>query len=110
MAGHHECDDDLFRLLNVIYGAAKRANYVFLSFGVFDMGLPLFIAVFLVVGMSCVAEPAKSTARQPITVEFAVSESANVMDLAGPWEVFQDAHDWKGFRLVIVSDKKGLCI
>ena len=71
------------------------------------MGLPLSIVVFLFVGMSCVAEPAKSTAHQPITVEFAVSESANVMDLAGPWEVFQDAHDWKGFRLVIVSDKKG---
>ena len=51
----------------------------------------------------------------PITVEFVVTDSANVMDIAGAWEVFQDTQvpergasqdDQYPFRLYIVSDKK----
>ena len=53
------------------------------------------------------AERLPLPANAPVTVEFAVSDMGNVMDLAGAWEVFQDAHDGNGFRLLIVSDKKG---
>jgi transcriptional regulator GlxA family with amidase domain len=54
-------------------------------------------------------------AHGPITVLFVVTDSANVMDIAGAWEVFQDTmvpsrgsslDDQMPFRLYIVSDKK----
>jgi len=53
------------------------------------------------------AEPAG-----PVTVVFTVSDMANVMDIAGAWEVFQDTADDSGngrFRLLIVAkDRKPL--
>jgi transcriptional regulator GlxA family with amidase domain len=52
---------------------------------------------------------ADQTAPPPkqMKVAFAVSEGANVIDLAGPWEVFQDtmAGDRMGFELFTVSEK-----
>ncbi|HTS84723.1 MAG TPA: DJ-1/PfpI family protein [Usitatibacter sp.] len=51
-----------------------------------------------------------SFAAQPIPVAFVITESANVIDFAGPWEVFQDAAipgtEDPGFRLYTVSDKR----
>ena len=35
--------------------------------------------------------PLKPPAKGPINVAFVISEGANVMDIAGPWEVFSDA-------------------
>ncbi len=37
------------------------------------------------------AAPLRPPALRPIRVAFAISESSNVIDMAGPWEVFQDA-------------------
>ena len=37
-------------------------------------------------------EPLTPPARGKIRVAFAVAQNTNVMDLAGPWEVFQDVH------------------
>lgn len=34
----------------------------------------------------------KAPANEHIKVAFAINENANVMDIAGPWEVFQDVH------------------
>jgi len=44
----------------------------------------------------------------PVSVAFVLTEGANVMDFAGPWEVFQDAaaDDHSGFDLYTVSDSK----
>ena len=50
-----------------------------------------------------------------IPVAFVVTDGANVMDIAGAWEVFQDTHvpsrgssmdDQMAFRLFVVSEKK----
>lgn len=48
--------------------------------------------------------PAAATARR--NVAFAISDNANVMDMAGPWEVFQDAavDGDGGFSLYHVSE------
>ena len=35
--------------------------------------------------------PLKPPAKGPINVAFVISEGADVMDIAGPWEVFSDA-------------------
>ncbi len=46
---------------------------------------------------------------QPVTVVFTVSDMANVMDIAGSWEVFQDVADDKGqplYRLIVVANTK----
>jgi len=54
------------------------------------------------------ANPATPPAA-PSDVAFIVTEGANVMDFAGPWEVFQDATGPDGgnaFRLYTVSDAK----
>jgi transcriptional regulator GlxA family with amidase domain len=40
----------------------------------------------------------------PINVAFLVSAGSNVIDMAGPWEVFQDAVAEPGFRLFTVAD------
>ena len=64
-------------------------------------------ALCLAAGPALAADHLPLPKQGPVTVEFAVSENANVMDLAGAWETFQDAHDGQGFRLLIVSDKKG---
>jgi len=49
-------------------------------------------------------------ANGPIAVAFVVTASANVIDFAGPWEVFQDAavpgSDTPAFRLYTVSDSR----
>jgi transcriptional regulator GlxA family with amidase domain len=39
-----------------------------------------------------------------IQVAFLVSEGSNVIDMAGPWEVFQDVPARPGFRLFTVAD------
>lgn len=67
-----------------------------------------FIALDVLVAIPAfAAERLPLPEKGPVTVEFAISDMANVIDLAGAWEVFQDAHEEKGFRLLIVSDKKG---
>jgi transcriptional regulator GlxA family with amidase domain len=68
------------------------------------MALALYLAV---VRPASAEERLPLPVQGPVTVEFAISETANVMDLAGAWEVFQDARGGSGFRLLIVSDKKG---
>lgn len=55
-----------------------------------------------------VAAPAslRPPAGRPIRVAFAVSESSNVIDMSGPWEVFQDAvirDGGAGFTLYTVA-------
>lgn len=49
-------------------------------------------------------------ANGPISVALVVTESANVIDFAGPWEVFQDTavpgSDTAAFRLYTVSDTR----
>src|SRR5438309_11469209 len=59
-------------------------------------------------------EPRFSTPHGPAAVAFVLTENANVMDFAGPWEVFQDVHvegrgssmeDMMPFALCTVSDK-----
>jgi transcriptional regulator GlxA family with amidase domain len=68
------------------------------------------------------ASTAPATSKLPvpasgeILVAFVVTDGANVMDIAGPWEVFQDTHipstsflplgDEMPFRLIVVSDRK----
>lgn len=60
-------------------------------------------------------DDASDEADDPIEVAFVVSPGANVMDVAGPWEVFQDtvvgragAGDRRNlFRLYTVSDRAG---
>jgi len=52
----------------------------------------------------------RPTANGPIPVAFVVTESANVIDFAGPWEVFQDTAvpgaQTSAFRLYTVSDTR----
>lgn len=54
--------------------------------------------------------PAAAPAGRPMTVAFVVTTGANVMDFAGPWEVFQDAggppDGGRAFALYTVSDSK----
>lgn len=49
-------------------------------------------------------------ARGPIPVAIVITDGANVIDFAGPWEVFQDtavpASDVPAFRLYTVSDSR----
>ncbi len=56
------------------------------------------------------ARPLVAPKTGPITVAFVAGENANVMDIAGPWEVFQDAmvpeRDEMPFRSALVSDTK----
>jgi transcriptional regulator GlxA family with amidase domain len=59
------------------------------------------------------AAAAYAVAPDVVTVAFVVTNNANVIDLAGPWEVFQDAtwHDASGqhhmpFRLFTVSESR----
>jgi transcriptional regulator GlxA family with amidase domain len=62
----------------------------------------LFLAL-VVLGLS---SSASAAAPKPVTVVFTVSEMANVMDIAGSWEVFQDVADDNGqslFRLIVVG-------
>src|SRR5262245_10733054 len=74
----------------------------------------LALSLFLLPIARASAEPAPITdpGHRPITVAFVVTEGANVMDIAGPWETFQDvsAPSWGGifdsepFRLIVVSN------
>lgn len=54
--------------------------------------------------------PLEATHNVPINVAFVVGNSANVMDFAGPWEVFQDTMidgwDRMAFHLFMVSDRR----
>ena len=60
--------------------------------------------------LSCVFPVALSTAAageaQPMKVAFVLTEGANVIDMAGPWEVFQDTTvgDRMGFELFTVGE------
>lgn len=44
-----------------------------------------------VAGLTAQARSLKPSAKGQINVAFVISKDANVMDIAGPWEVFQDA-------------------
>lgn len=50
------------------------------------------------------ATPLTPPADGPIHVAFLVSAGSNVIDMAGPWEVFQDVMTRPGFRLYTVAD------
>jgi transcriptional regulator GlxA family with amidase domain len=61
------------------------------------------------------AEPLAAPKTGPVLVAFVVGRGANVMDIAGSWEVFQDvtvpsrgttADDQMPFRLALISDSK----
>lgn len=62
--------------------------------------------------LSCAFSFARSTAfateAQPMKVAFVLTEGANVIDMAGPWEVFQDtmAGDRMAFQLFTVGESK----
>jgi transcriptional regulator GlxA family with amidase domain len=68
----------------------------------------MVLALALMIAAPRFAEPPK----EPLSVAFVVSENANLMDLAGPWEVFQDTMLYpKGemvmpFRLYTVAETR----
>jgi transcriptional regulator GlxA family with amidase domain len=56
------------------------------------------------------ANPLTPPKNGPILVAYVVGRGANVMDVAGAWEVFQDTMAANGdmpFRLALISDSKG---
>ena len=74
--------------------------------------LPAAISTFLAMTLlSLVSGPvgdlyAESSPATPLKVAFVISNHANVIDMTGPWEVFQDAAvgDQSGFELFTVSE------
>jgi transcriptional regulator GlxA family with amidase domain len=77
------------------------------------------IASLLLIALFCIALPARAAddgprltppASGPIPVAFVITEGANVIDFAGPWEVFQDTAiprtETPAFRLYTVSDSR----
>jgi transcriptional regulator GlxA family with amidase domain len=69
------------------------------------------VALALRCGFARAADPASlPPAGGMIPVAFVLTDSANVIDFAGAWEVFQDAvvpgKDIQGFRLYTVSDSR----
>jgi transcriptional regulator GlxA family with amidase domain len=71
----------------------------------------LFLAVAALASQAAFAEQARRIAppaKGPIAVAFVITEGATMIDLAGPWEVFQDVMvgDRMPFRLYTVSDSK----
>jgi transcriptional regulator GlxA family with amidase domain len=54
------------------------------------------------------AKPLAASKNGPMFVAFVIGEHANVIDLAGSWEVFQDMStgDTPAFRLATISDEK----
>ncbi|MGH8172209.1 MAG: GlxA family transcriptional regulator [Rhodanobacteraceae bacterium] len=89
------------------------------------MKVTLIAALVTAFPLVVAAERAETTPARPaalvapaqgkIAVAFVVTENANVMDIAGAWEVFQDTmvpargtsmDDQMPFRLFVVSDKK----
>lgn len=81
------------------------------------MAMPVARHAVAVVGEQATPAAAKlvAPAHGQIPVAFVVTDGANVMDIAGAWEVFQDAHvpsrgssmdDQMAFRLFVVSEKK----
>ncbi|PYK76348.1 MAG: hypothetical protein DME42_00310 [Verrucomicrobia bacterium] len=66
-----------------------------------------FLAMlFLLVSGRVAQLHAESSPAPPLKVAFVISNSANVIDMTGPWEVFQDtrAGDRPGFDLFTVSE------
>jgi len=68
----------------------------------------LLLAVTLLAQQAGAAPQLPVPASGEILVAFVVTDGANVMDIAGPWEAFQDTHvgDEMPFRLIVVSDRK----
>ena len=68
----------------------------------------LGIIVALCARHSFAAEAQAPARHGPMAVAFVLTEGANVMDFAGPWEVFQDAatDSQPGFDLYTVSDSR----
>ncbi|HZZ91283.1 MAG TPA: DJ-1/PfpI family protein [Usitatibacter sp.] len=66
------------------------------------------LACIAAIGFARADNVLKPPARGPITVAFVLTESANVIDFAGAWEVFQDTArpgtEEPGFRLFTVSE------
>ena len=78
-----------------------------------SVGSALLFAIAFIAARAPAAEPApgfKPPASGPIPVAFVVTEGANVIDFAGPWEVFQDTAipgtENPAFRLYTVSDAR----
>jgi transcriptional regulator GlxA family with amidase domain len=74
--------------------------------------LTLLVLTFVAMRGSTRSGAAHAADPETVTVAFVVTDNANVIDLAGPWEVFQDAmwDDASGhqmpFRLFTVSDSR----
>ncbi len=71
--------------------------------------IPTFLAmtVLALVAGRCAQLHAESSPTTPLKVAFVISNNANVIDMTGPWEVFQDtttAGDQSGFELFTVSE------
>ena len=69
--------------------------------------LSAFLAMLLLLVSDRFAQlHAESSPAPPLKVAFVISNSANVIDMTGPWEVFQDttAGDRPGFDLFTVSE------
>jgi transcriptional regulator GlxA family with amidase domain len=68
----------------------------------------MVLALALMIAAPRFSEPPK----EPLYVAFVVSENANLMDMAGPWEVFQDTmlsakgEEVMPFRLYTVSETR----
>jgi len=66
----------------------------------------LAMTLLLLVPGRCARLHAESSPAPPLKVAFVISNNANVIDMTGPWEVFQDAAagDQSGFELFTVSE------
>ena len=68
--------------------------------------IPTARSRLLLLLLSCAFSFALSACAQPMKVAFVLTEGANVIDMAGPWEVFQDTMvgDRMGFELFTVGE------
>ena len=68
--------------------------------------IPAARSRLLLLLLSCAFSFALSACAQPMKVAFVLTEGANVIDMAGPWEVFQDTMvgDRMGFELFTVGE------
>ena len=68
--------------------------------------IPTARSRLLLLILSCAFSFALSACAQPMKVAFVLTEGANVIDMAGPWEVFQDTMvgDRMGFELFTVGE------
>jgi len=90
-----------------------RASGIFTVFALMGLGVVAFAGARRADAAAAAGTAASRPAKGPIHVAFVLTQGANVMDFAGPWEVFQDVwvpelggsmDDQMPFRLFTVSD------